>query len=256
MSLEIHHQPVQNLFTETEAAERYHRYRPRYHHIPFRKLYQHLGRRVGKALDVACGTGHSTLALAELAEQTVGLDISPAMLAEAKRRSNLQYIEGSAEQLPFPAQCFELINISMGVHWLDQTSFLNEAQRVLKPGGVLLIDNYGFAGRMVDGHEFDAQHRKFYQEHLPSAPRHSNYPLDEELARTGFNLDTTFAFDHDVEMSLTAFVNYLMTQSNFLRLSLGQKAELAQKIPQFYQKYFDEPKKLIFLGMSKLYRRS
>ncbi|MGE3756937.1 MAG: hypothetical protein AB7H97_04235 [Pseudobdellovibrionaceae bacterium] len=53
---------VENPFTEPKEAERYNLYRPVYHHLPFQYVSSYLGRRLGKSLDVACGTGHSTQA--------------------------------------------------------------------------------------------------------------------------------------------------------------------------------------------------
>ncbi|KAB8195138.1 methyltransferase domain-containing protein [Nonomuraea phyllanthi] len=67
-----------------------------------------LRRPAGRALDIGCGAGVSTAALAPLAEHVVGLEPVPAMLAH--RRSvapSARFAVGAAERLPFAAASFE-----------------------------------------------------------------------------------------------------------------------------------------------------
>jgi ubiquinone/menaquinone biosynthesis C-methylase UbiE len=52
------------------------------------------------ALDVACGTGRSTVALKEVVSQVVGTDTSREMLDPAPREAGVQYVEASAEKVP------------------------------------------------------------------------------------------------------------------------------------------------------------
>ena len=61
-----------------------------------------------RALDLCCGTGDISLALAQRGAETTGLDFSAQMLEVAAQRhlksqiSNLKFIQGDAQQLPFP----------------------------------------------------------------------------------------------------------------------------------------------------------
>lgn len=99
-----------------------------------------------EALDVATGTGHTALALAPHVARVVGLDLSPRMLAQARRLAgeqgaqNATFLEGSAEQLPFPDGRFSLVTSRHAPHHFhDLPAFLCEARRVLAPGGRLVI---------------------------------------------------------------------------------------------------------------------
>ncbi|MGY2896095.1 class I SAM-dependent methyltransferase [Deinococcus sp. UYEF24] len=99
-----------------------------------------------QALDVATGTGNTAFAVAGLAGQVTGLDVSPGMLAQARSRAeregvgNVTFQEGSAEHLPFPAASFDLVTSRHAPHhFRDLGTFLREARRVLKPGGRLVI---------------------------------------------------------------------------------------------------------------------
>lgn len=99
-----------------------------------------------RALDVATGTGFTALAFAPQVSTVVGLDVSPKMLAEARRRAseagvpNAAFVEGSAEALPFPDGAFELVTCRIAPHhFLSVPDFLAEARRVLTDGGALVL---------------------------------------------------------------------------------------------------------------------
>jgi ubiquinone/menaquinone biosynthesis C-methylase UbiE len=71
---------------------------------------------VPRALDVACGTGQSTLALKEVASQVVGTDTSREMLARTPREAGVQYVEASAEDLPFADGSLRLVTVALALH--------------------------------------------------------------------------------------------------------------------------------------------
>ena len=106
-----------------------------------------------RALDVCCGTGDLALALAQRGAEVVGLDFSGAMLeiAEKRRRKNpkpqtlnLKFIQGDAQQIPFPAQSFEVVTVGYGLRNLtDWEAGLAEMCRVAKPGGRLVVLDFG-----------------------------------------------------------------------------------------------------------------
>jgi hypothetical protein len=89
-----------NYFAYPTAAERYANGRPFFHRLVTEKIRNlcYEGGRVNRATDVACGTGQSTLALLEVADEIVGLDRSAEMLSHAGRHPQIRYIEGLAEQ--------------------------------------------------------------------------------------------------------------------------------------------------------------
>lgn len=104
-----------------------------------------------RALDVCCGTGDIALDLARTGAEVTGLDFSEPMLAVARRRAEadrkprrVRFLQGDALHLPFPDRSFDLVTISYGLRNLaDFDRGLDELQRVLAPGGRLLVLDFG-----------------------------------------------------------------------------------------------------------------
>jgi ubiquinone/menaquinone biosynthesis methyltransferase len=93
-------------------------------------------------VDLACGTGDITLLLARKYPQghVVGLDITEAMLALARKRSdspNVQFVNQDMSVLPFDANSADIISGGYALRNApDLGTTLDEIHRVLKPGGV------------------------------------------------------------------------------------------------------------------------
>jgi SAM-dependent methyltransferase len=97
-------------------------------------LHRLLGRGPGRCLDVGCGTGVATAALADLGWSTVGVDVSEDLLNVARGRG-LDVQHASADALPFPEASFDAA-VSVWTH-TDVDDFertLTEVARVLRPG--------------------------------------------------------------------------------------------------------------------------
>lgn len=105
------------------------------------------------ALDLCCGTGDLALALARCGAEVVGLDFSGAMLeiAEKRRRknpgppvANLKFIQGDAQQIPFPDRSFDIVTVGYGLRNLtDWEAGLTEMTRVAKSGARLVVLDFG-----------------------------------------------------------------------------------------------------------------
>ena len=92
-------------------------------------------------LDMGCGTGYFSRVLGDLlpAGEGMALDIAQGMLNHARPLGGAQhFIAGDAERLPLQAASCGLIFSSLAVQWCaDFAAVLDEAYRVLQPGGVL-----------------------------------------------------------------------------------------------------------------------
>ena len=95
-------------------------------------------------LDVACGTGALTAAVAERVAPggaALGLDANPEMLAVARRKhAGIEWHDGRAESLPFADASFDAVVSQFGLMFFDdRVAALREMQRVLRPGGRLAV---------------------------------------------------------------------------------------------------------------------
>jgi len=96
-----------------------------------------------RALDVGCGEGRFCRMLGSRGVDTIGIDPTEGMLAEARLRDPAgDYRHARAEALPFPDQSFDLVVSYLTlIDITDYRAALKEMARVLMPGGSLLIAN-------------------------------------------------------------------------------------------------------------------
>lgn len=94
-----------------------------------------------KVLDIAAGTGTSSMALKLPGVEVVAADFSKGMLAEGKKRyPELEFVFADAMKLPFKNNEFDVVTMSFGLRNVqDRDKALHEFLRVLKPGGRLVI---------------------------------------------------------------------------------------------------------------------
>lgn len=109
------------------------------------------------ALDLCCGTGDLTLALARTGAAATGLDFSEPMLAVARQRARrliepdaasgagpVEFQQGDALRLPFAERAFDAVTIGYGLRNLsDPRAGLAEMGRVLRSGGRLVVLEFG-----------------------------------------------------------------------------------------------------------------
>ncbi|MEZ4216615.1 MAG: class I SAM-dependent methyltransferase [Myxococcota bacterium] len=95
-----------------------------------------------RALDIGCGAGHTTFALAAAGADVTALDLTDAMLAQTRagaRERGLARVRverGDAEALPFPDASFDVVVSRLAAHHFPRAAvFAREAARVLRPGG-------------------------------------------------------------------------------------------------------------------------
>src|SRR5262245_19736199 len=93
-------------------------------------------------LDLGCGEGKDTLALARQHPRVISVDLSAARLALARQllatrspAACVDFVQANAEQLPFASNSFELIHGKAILHHLDLENAAQEVQRLLLPDG-------------------------------------------------------------------------------------------------------------------------
>jgi ubiquinone/menaquinone biosynthesis C-methylase UbiE len=110
-------------------------------------------------LDVACGPGLITCAIAQIARYVTGIDITPTMIDQAKSRqrdkglTNLDWHIGDALPLPFPDASFSAVITRYSFHHFpDPRAVLAEMTRVCQPGGkVAVVDMFTSSPQQAQG---------------------------------------------------------------------------------------------------------
>ena len=97
-------------------------------------------------LDVACGPGLLVCAFARMAKHATGVDMTPAMLEQARTLqqarslSNVSWQPGNVYSLPFPQPQFSIVSSRFAFHhFQDPLAALKEMKRVCKPGGHIVV---------------------------------------------------------------------------------------------------------------------
>lgn len=99
-----------------------------------------------RVLDVGCGGGFASEALARRGAIVTGVDIAQRALEVARNHAaasglSIRYVASPAEELPFEAHAFDVVTcFDVLEHVSDVEKVLVEARRVLRPGGVFLFD--------------------------------------------------------------------------------------------------------------------
>jgi len=96
-------------------------------------------------VDLGSGTGLSTRIWAERAEEVVGVEPSPEMLAQAEAATaadNVRFVQAYAQATGLPDVGADLVTCSQALHWMEPEPTFAEAARLLRPGGVFAAYDY------------------------------------------------------------------------------------------------------------------
>ena len=221
-------------FTGLTEAERYAKSRPFFHPLAIARAKEaaHIGELIPLALDVACGTGHSTAALLSIAERVIGIDISFNMLANARSDERIRYVQAQAESIPIHSGVVPIVTTALAFHWFHRKQFLSEVRRILSDGGLLLVYNNGFTGIMREDPAFRKWSYEVYPEWFPTPPRDSHPLTSKEASGSGFVLIEAERYENEVHFSPETLVAYLTTQTNVV-VAIEQGRESIESASQW-----------------------
>lgn len=190
-----------------------------------------------RVLDVGCGAGHLSLAMARYADQVTALDPSTGMLdtvRAAATRQGLAQVSttcAQAEHLPFGEATFDLVCSRYSAHhWLDLDAALTDMHRVLQPAGhIMLIDIAGHENALVDTH---LQTMELLRDRSHVRNRSLSQWRDV-LACHGFEIlhHTTWA----TRIDFTSWVSRMRTAPDRVAMLRTLQAEAPQEVRQALQ---------------------
>jgi SAM-dependent methyltransferase len=232
---------MSNPFGTETAARLYAAGRPTYSALvtPIIRRLTGITEPVHRAVDVASGTGISTMAIAPLAITVFGVEPSEAMRARAAPARNVTYLSGTAEDLPLEDGSCDLIAVGSALHWFDRERFLAEASRVAAPATWLVVHNHWFNGAADGVAGFADWTDGVYGSRYPVPPRDRSWMPPDDLGdwrHVGWE-----TYDHPVSFTADRLVAYLLTQSNLTSvMAVGDETEdglrswLAHQLAPFF----------------------
>jgi SAM-dependent methyltransferase len=164
------------------------------------------------AWDCATGNGQAVKCIADLFEYVIATDASADQIAHAQGAENVVFRVASAEHSELKKHSVDLLVVAQAVHWFDLEKFYVEAQRVLKPNGIIALITY-------------AHHRVNPKIDVPSLHYYHDvvgdyWPAERKWVETGYrDLPFPFAeikapkFQLEAHWSLPHFVGYQATWS-------------------------------------------
>src|SRR5215203_7109725 len=153
-----------------------------------------------RVIEIGCGTGNLSILIRLLHPQAevVGLDPDPKALARAQRKAgrealSVQLDRGFAEELPYPGASFDRAFSALMFHHLgpeEQEKSLDEARRVLKPGGSLHLLDFGgakvrSAGFLARLHHRGERLRNNLGDRIPTLMGEAGFADPTEVASRG-----------------------------------------------------------------------
>jgi SAM-dependent methyltransferase len=127
------------------------------------------------SLDVACGPGLLACAFARVVRHATGIDLTPAMLEQARKTQadqglkNLNWQQGDVYSLPYPDAHFSIVTSRFAFHHLlDPLAVLKEMKRVCKPEGRIVIADMAPAAEKADA--LNAEERLRDPSHVRAMP--------------------------------------------------------------------------------------
>ena len=130
--------------------------------------------------DFGCGTGTYTIALAQAGCEVIGIDESPVMLTKARGKSvtsgSMTYLQADLADLPLCSSTLDAMLLQVTLEFVaDPAVVLNEAFRVLKPNGRLVL------GLIQDGGPWASHYRERVERDLTSIYSHAHFFTLEEI---------------------------------------------------------------------------
>jgi SAM-dependent methyltransferase len=206
------------LFGSEDMAAGYALSRPPVHERVIERLYRKSARseRFRLALDVGCGAGVSTKALAGFAENCIGLEPMKAMLKWAARIAPFAvFVAGAAEAIPLRSHSVDLISAAGSLNYANLDLFFPEAARVLTQEGVLVIYDFSPGRSFRDATSLDEWFSSFYSRYPP--PQDDAQHLDPAILAeysNGLRVLSQEQFEIGIVLSPGFYLDYLMTETN------------------------------------------
>ncbi len=229
--------------TFDSAAASYHEARPDYPAELFDDLAALAALQPGaELLEIGCGTGKATLPLARRGFAITGVELGPALAAQARRNlagfARVTVVNADIETWRPPAPAaFDLVFAATAWHWIDPAARYGRAWELLKPGGHLA---FWEAVHVVprDGDPFFGELQEVYDEIGEGVPDGTDFPTPQTLADRAVEIEASGLFtdvrlrrfDWEIRYTAQAYTRLLDTFSGHIAMAPWQRRRLYGEI--------------------------
>ena len=233
---------MEQRFTFNKVAELYDRARAGYPQALYDDLMEFANLSAGDSvLEVGCGAGKATEALARRGLNVVALDPGPDMIAAAWRRlgptKSVRFVQTTFEVWPIEAGAFRLVAAAQSWHWVDPNVRFRKASEALAPDGTLAV--FGTAPGPIPP-PFHEALEKVYALHAPGLggppPEHAYlpsgpFPHDFDLSGL-FGQAVHKSYPWSRLFSARSYVEYLATVSRYQLIDEKRRKDLLAAIAE------------------------
>jgi SAM-dependent methyltransferase len=196
-------------FEQAGMAAGYARFRPPVHRKVLERAFAP-GTVFPRALDVGCGAGVSTQALAGFADFAIGMEPVAGMLPKSPG-----YFAGAAEAIAVCSESIDLITAAGSLNYADLELFFPEATRVLSASGLLLVYDFEPGRSFRDSRALDDWFRTFVTRY--PWPPHEGRELNPEILSNlaaGFRLEHQQRVEIGISLARAFYLEYMLTETN------------------------------------------
>ena len=237
------------LFSGDDIAKGYGAARPAVHPVVVEQAFQRLGAESHhRILDVGCGAGASTRALAPWANELVGVDPEIQMIRRAREIGGApSYAVGTAEAIPVASNAVDVLTAAGALNFVDLGRFRAEAARVLRADGVIVVYDFATGRRCAETPELECMYDEFARRW--PRPIDGRHAIDAGVvAAAGFAVVSSEDLMVPMAMNANAYVNYLMTETNVVAAIRGGESalEVRRWCHDRFSPAFSEPRVIEF----------
>ena len=231
--------PFKDHFSK-QAAD-YAKFRPRYP----QELFTYLGSIAPShqvAWDCGTGNGQAAVALASVFDRVIATDASEKQISNAQPHDRVKYCVAPAENSGIKSGTIDLIVVAQALHWFDLDRFCAEAQRVLKPDGVLVASAYNLLH--IEAAIDEIVNRYYYEVVGPFWPQERW--LIEQFADLPFPFQEIDPpkFEMKAHWNLDHLVGYLRTWSSTQRFMAAKGSDPLEQITDQLRHVWADPQRV------------
>ncbi|MFX0135872.1 MAG: class I SAM-dependent methyltransferase [Candidatus Hodarchaeota archaeon] len=203
-----------------EQASLYARYRPKYPKRLFSFLAS-IAPDTKVAWDCGTGNGQAALALTSYFQKVLATDISENQIKNAFKNKKINYWVSRCKDTNIVDGSIDLITVAQALHWFEINAFYREAQRALKPGGIIAVWCYHLSeiepeiDRIITKYYYEVVGKywhpvmKLVRDHYRSIP----FPFNE-ISHPEFSIEVYWEFTNIIGFlkSWSATIMYIKEQ--------------------------------------------